>query len=88
MQTGWQHYFTMVPDYSIQIEKEIPNGHEVILLGKAGGTYVGRDGILKPENRWETPAAWRAAVTDGKLSEWQVYCDNEPIRAKMRAASP
>jgi ketosteroid isomerase-like protein len=87
MQTGWYQYFKMVPDYWIEIEEEISNGNEVILLGKAGGTYVGGDGVLTAENRWETPAAWRAVVADGSLKEWRVYCDNEPIREKMRTAT-
>jgi len=87
MRVGWQQYFMMVPDYWIQIEEEISNGDEVILLGKAGGTYVARDGVLKAQNQWETPAAWRAVVVDGKVAEWRVYCDNEPIREKMRAAA-
>lgn len=36
------------------------------------------------ENFWKTPAAWRAVVKDGKIAVWQVYADNEPIRAIMR----
>jgi ketosteroid isomerase-like protein len=86
MRTGWQQYFEMVPDYWIKTEEEIPNGEEVILLGKAGGTFVPADGVLRTENRWETPAAWRAVVAGDKVTEWRVYCDNEPIREKMRAA--
>jgi limonene-1,2-epoxide hydrolase len=89
MRTGWQQYFKMVPDYWIKIEEEVSNGDEVMLLGKAGGTYVPGDGVLRAENKWETPAAWRAVVGGGKVTEWRVYCDNEPIREKMRAgASP
>jgi ketosteroid isomerase-like protein len=86
MRTGWQRYFKMAPDYSIQTEEEISNGEGVILLGKAGGTFVGADGVLRAENRWETPAVWRAVVAGDKVAEWRVYCDNEPIREKMRAA--
>jgi SnoaL-like domain len=36
------------------------------------------------QNFWKTPAAWRAVVKDGRISIWQVYADNEPIRAIMR----
>jgi ketosteroid isomerase-like protein len=85
MQAGWKQYFNMVPDYWIRIDEEIANGDEVVLFGAAGGTYVAGDGVLKPENKWETPAAWRALVSGGKVREWRVYCDNEPIREKMRA---
>jgi ketosteroid isomerase-like protein len=38
-------------------------------------------------NFWKTPAAWRAVVKAGKIAVWQVYADNEPIRAIMRKYS-
>ena len=38
----------------------------------------------KKENFWKTPAAWRAVVKEGKIAVWQVFADNEPIRAVMR----
>ena len=55
----------------------------VVILGVAQGTYS-VDGELKPENRWKTPAAFRAFIEDGKVVEWRVYADNEPIRKRMR----
>jgi len=55
------------------------------MLGKARGTYSS-DGELKAENRWETPAAWRAVVEGGLVAEWRVYADNEPMRKLMRQA--
>jgi limonene-1,2-epoxide hydrolase len=55
----------------------------VVILGVAQGTYS-VDGELKPENRWKTPAALRAFIEDGKVAEWRVYADNEPIRQRMR----
>jgi limonene-1,2-epoxide hydrolase len=57
----------------------------VVMLGKARGTYS-TDGTLKAENRWETPAAWRAVVEGGLVAEWRVYADNEPMRELMRRA--
>ena len=44
------------------------------------------NGELKAENRWETPAAWRAVVEGGLVAEWRVYADNEPMRKLMRQA--
>jgi hypothetical protein len=41
---------------------------------------------LKIENRWETPAAWRAVVEGVLVAEWRVYTDNEPMRERMRRA--
>jgi uncharacterized protein (TIGR02246 family) len=39
------------------------------------------------QNFWKSPASWRAVVKDGKIAVWQVYADNEPIRAIMRKYS-
>lgn len=36
---------------------------------------------------WSTPAAWRAVVKEGRIALWQVFADNEPIRAIMRKYS-
>jgi hypothetical protein len=30
-----------------------------------------------------TPAAFRALIEDGKVAEWRVYADNEPLRRLM-----
>jgi len=84
MRAGWQQYFTMVPDYWIKVDQIVSEGNVVILCGSAGGTYVPKGGRVRPENKWETPAVWRALVRGETISEWRVYCDNEPIREKMR----
>ena len=82
MRAGWAGYFRMVPDYSIAIEETYCDGSVVIMLGVARGTYTA-DGDLRDDNRWQTPAAFRAFIEDGTVAEWRVYCDNEPIRRKM-----
>jgi hypothetical protein len=58
------------------------NDGAVALFGKAEGTYTA-DGKLSKENFWSTYASWLAKVEGGKLKEWRVYCDNEPIREVM-----
>jgi ketosteroid isomerase-like protein len=83
MRQEWAQYFKMVPDYSITVDESFSNGFVVVLLGVAQGTYA-PDGVLKAENRWESQAAFRALVEDGKVAEWRVYADNEPIRRLMR----
>lgn len=87
MKQGWVRYFNMVPDYKISISAVFVSENSVVLLGKASGTYT-PDGTLKPENKWETPGAWRAVVSGDKVKEWQVYADNDPIREVMRKDSP
>lgn len=79
MKPGWQGYFSMVPDYTITVTESFSDGPIVVMLGSAQGTYA-TGGVLKPENRWQTPAAWRAVVRESSIAEWQVYADNEPIR--------
>jgi ketosteroid isomerase-like protein len=86
IETGWRQYFAMVPDYWIRVDRVVADGPAVILFGTAGGTYVPEGGALNSENKWETPAVWRAMIREGKVSEWRIYADNEPIRALMRAA--
>lgn len=83
MRAGWTGYFRMVPDYTLAVEESYADGPVVLLLGVAQGTYSA-DGTLKPENHWQIPVAIRAFVQNGKLTEWRVYADNEPIRKLMR----
>ncbi|HEY6351362.1 MAG TPA: nuclear transport factor 2 family protein [Candidatus Angelobacter sp.] len=81
--SAWQGYFKMVPDYSISHEEIFAMGETVAMFGTAQGTFSGGTEPEK-ENFWKTPAAWRAVVRDDKIAVWQVYADNEPIRAIMR----
>ena len=82
MKRGWEGYFSMVPDYTIAIDETFADGSVVVMLGAAQGTYS-PGGPLKPENRWQTPAAWRAVVRGSLIAEWRVYADNEPMRRIM-----
>ena len=85
MREGWRAYYRMVPDYRIDVEQAFVEGPQVILVGSAHGTYS-RDGSLHAADRWSMPAAWRALIRDGRVAEWQVYADNEPIRRCMARA--
>jgi ketosteroid isomerase-like protein len=87
MRRGWEEYLRMVPDYRLEVREAFQQGPVVVLLGVARGTYA-RDGTLRAEDAWETPSAWRAVVRGGRVAEWQVYADNEPLRQKMREGSP
>ena len=86
LRAAWEGYFKMVPDYSISHSEIFTDGNAVALFGSAQGTFS-KDGQLKKENFWKSPAAWRAVVKDGKIAVWQVYADNEPIRVVMRKNS-
>ena len=82
MRAGWRAYFDMVPDYKIAVEETYRDGSVVVMLGEARGTFA-PDGKMRAENRWRTPAAFRALVEKGKFNEWRVFADNEPIRRCM-----
>jgi len=86
MRGGWQAYFRIVPDYWIRVDQIVSDGNLILMLGSAGGTFVPKSATLQPVNQWETPAVFRALVNQGRVTEWRVYCDNEPLREKMRAA--
>lgn len=74
------------PCYSISHSEIFANGNTVAVFGSAQGTYS-KDGQLAKENVWSAPSAWRAVVKNGKIAVWQVYADNEPIRAIIRRFS-
>lgn len=86
---GWKFYFSMAPDYHLEIRSFfIPEDGrpEAVLAGVASGSYWSNR-IKRPDSSWSTPTALRTLVRDGRIAEWQVYADNEPIREQMRAAS-
>jgi ketosteroid isomerase-like protein len=85
LRSAWEGYFKMVPDYRISHDEIFKNGDTVVLFGSAQGT-LSTNGQLAKENSWTTPAAWRVVVKDGKVRLWQVFADNEPIRAILRKA--
>ena len=82
MEDGWRSYFTMVPDYTITVTEAYASGATVVMVGTAQGTFTA-DGRLRPENKWQTPAAWRATIDGDRVAEWRVYADNDPIRKLM-----
>jgi ketosteroid isomerase-like protein len=86
LRKAWISYFYLVPDFHITCSEMLQRGGSVGLFGKASGTCKIGKGLL-PENAWEIPASWRAAVKDGRVSEWQTYADNEPVRIIL-ARSP
>jgi len=78
MEKGWLGYFAWFPDYSVKVDDALSRGSVVALFGTAQGTYAAKGNLLA-EARWQIPAAWKAVVRDGRVSEWRVYADNEPV---------
>ena len=84
LRSAWEHYFKIVPDYSIQHTEIFVNENRAAMIGSAGGTFS-KNGVLMKINQWRVPAAWRVVVKGGKIALWQVFADNEPLREIMRA---
>ena len=79
MREGWRGYFSLVPDYQIEVAEIYSRGDRAVPVGIAEGTFT-KDGSLLQENHWRVPAAWRAVVTDERVSVWQLYVNPEPMR--------
>ncbi len=71
MEAGWRGYFKMCPDYWVRADHVMAEGDIILLAGEAGGTI---DGLS-----WRIPAAWKAVIRDGHVSEWRVFADNKPV---------
>jgi ketosteroid isomerase-like protein len=80
LRIGWTDYFRLVSDYRITVHEFAQGGSSLLLVGSVEGRSAGVD--------WKVPAAWRAVVRDGLIAEWQVYVDNEPLRASLRFPEP
>src|SRR6267143_582150 len=90
MFAGWRGYFEWFPDYYIEVNEVFEgrnalgsdeasgvveareNGETFALFGFAGGSFEG-----KPSEGWRLPAAWKASVTNGRVTLWQVFADTK-----------
>lgn len=87
MQAAWRGYFAFCPDYWVSHEEIVQHGNLVAIFGSAGGT-IAANRKLPPENKWRTPAAWRAVVEGRLVKEWQVYADNKPVYDMIAKSRP
>ena len=73
LEQGWTGYFSLFPDYRIDLETTTARNVVVLACGFASASHA----ISKKS--WRIPAAWRAIVKGGQITEWQVYADNKPV---------
>ena len=85
IQLAWTGYFQMVPGYRVVVRRTLVDGSTVVAVGEARGGCVMAPGGASL-GRWRTPAAWRATIRGDRVAGWQIFADNEPIRALMRKA--
>jgi ketosteroid isomerase-like protein len=86
MRDAWAAYFALFPDYRITIREHLGMGQVVALFGTASGTLA-EHGELPSRNRWTLPAAWRAVVREGRVADWQVYADHQPVAKLLSSTS-
>ena len=73
LEQAWAGYFSLFPDYRIDVEAAASQNAVVLACGFASATHAAS------KTSWRIPAAWRAVVRDGQIAEWQVYADNKPV---------
>ena len=73
IEQAWIGYFSLFPDYRIEVEALASRDALVLLSGWASATYRGSG------HAWRIPCAWRAEVSGSLIAEWQVFADNKPV---------
>jgi ketosteroid isomerase-like protein len=85
MKKGWQNYYQLFPDYSIQITDVAEDNSIIALFGYASGSYR----LKKNENNfWKITAAWKAIVRNNKIMHWHVYCDYTQLMEIIKKNNP
>ena len=73
LKEAWAGYFSLFPDYRIEVEFTVAQDTLVLACGFASATHAAS------QKTWRIPAAWRARVAGAHIAEWQVYADNKPV---------
>ena len=73
LKEAWGGYFSLCPDYHIEVKVAASQKAVVLASGFASATHAAS------KKSWRIPAAWRAIVGNGQIAEWQVYADNKPV---------
>jgi hypothetical protein len=73
LEQAWGGYFSLFPDYRIEVDAALSQNAVVRACVFASATDT------TSKKSWRIPAAWRAIVRDGQIAEWQVYADNKPV---------
>jgi uncharacterized protein (TIGR02246 family) len=87
MRAAWKIYYSVIPDYIVSHEEILQKDNLVAVFGTARGTLA-LEGKIEKKNAWEIPASWMAVVREGKIAEWRVYADNQPVRKLMGEPVP
>jgi ketosteroid isomerase-like protein len=67
---AWTAHFQAHPEYRIAIRDRMTTGQVVALFGTSTGIELSSADRTRGGS---TPGAWRAVISDGRVSEWKVY---------------
>ena len=76
---AWNGYVTAFPDYVIYPDHLVHHGDDVLVLGSTTGSHLG----LPDQEERRLKVIWRATVSDGLLTLWQVIDDTPGQRALL-----
>jgi ketosteroid isomerase-like protein len=79
LKKAWIGYFSLFPDYKIEIADILQNDSIIVMLGYASGTYKTNKNSSDKNNNWRVPASWKVIVAGDKIKLWQVYADNSVV---------
>lgn len=79
LKKAWIGYFSLFPDYKIEITDTLQNDSIIVMLGYVSGTYKTNNKSSDNNNHWRVPASWKAIVVGEKVKLWQVYADNSVV---------
>lgn len=82
LRQAWIGYFTLFPDYRIEINEILKKDSLFCILGYASGTYKNLHDE-ENSNHWRIPAAWTAIIQENQIKCWQVYADNSIVMEIM-----
>ena len=75
----WRKFMDVFPDYKVTVADILQKENVIGIIGRASGTYTLK-GKQVSNGHWEIPAAWKAIVKDGRIAQWQIIADFEPVR--------
>ena len=83
LKDAWGGLFSLFPDYKIEAKEILVEDGEVVIFGEISGTFSVGDKDMDGK-KWNVRSAWRVLTENGKINQWRVYTDMEPIREMRR----
>ena len=78
LKPAWTGYFTLFPDYKIEIGKIVEKKSFYCIIGYASAGYQ-EIPLQKNKTSWRIPVVWTAKVKNNRIVSWQIYADNSHL---------